>query len=544
MLKIIELFAGIGSQHQALKNIGVEHEVVAVSEIDKYCIRSYEAIHGKVDNLGDICKIDCLPEADLWTYSFPCQDVSVAGKLAGLGKGTRSGLLYEVERLLNIAKERETLPKYLLLENVKNLVSKRFRPFFEEWLRFLEGIGYTNSWKVLNAKDYGIPQNRERVFCVSILGAEAPFSFPEKQELKLKLKDMLEENVEERYYLSQKMLDCFMSDGTGRYPRRERFLQNINRENKEVGNSITTLAGSRPTDNFVVEKFGNKAPDETLEKNDVEEGDFIDAYNRKVKKDGIAGTITTRVSDSNGTFVAEKRLIKEDHCDDLLEKGILKEGDVINHSRHSEKPVSGGGDGCVPTITTRPDELGIVVEGALPIKNLTKKGYLLAEEGDAVDISGRMEYHRGTVQKGISQTITTAGGDNVGVVVKGESMFSETEKKLFTEDGNIKRYIGSDKVDEFKEGQMATTSFPNGYGHGPRTHDESISLNTIDKPCVKCNLRIRKLTSRECLRLMGWSDECIDKIQAAGISSSQQYKQAGNGIVVQVLEAIFRNLFI
>ena len=121
MLKIIELFAGIGSQTQALKNIGVEHEVVAISEIDKYCIRSYEAMHGKANNLGDICKIDKLPQADLWTYSFPCQDLSVAGKLAGIKEGTRSGLLYEVERLLGVAKERNELPRYLLLENVKNL---------------------------------------------------------------------------------------------------------------------------------------------------------------------------------------------------------------------------------------------------------------------------------------------------------------------------------------------------------------------------------------------------------------------------------------
>lgn len=105
MLKVIELFAGLGSQTQALKNIGVEHEVVAISEIDKNCLISYEALHGKPNNLGDICKIERLPEADLWTYSFPCQDVSVAGKLAGIKEGTRSGLLYEVERLLKVAKD-------------------------------------------------------------------------------------------------------------------------------------------------------------------------------------------------------------------------------------------------------------------------------------------------------------------------------------------------------------------------------------------------------------------------------------------------------
>lgn len=592
MLKVIELFAGIGSQHQALLNIGVEHEVVAISEIDKYCLKSYQALHGDIPNLGDICKIEKLPQADLWTYSFPCQDISVAGNLAGISKGTRSGLLYEVERLLNVAKDEGTLPKYLLLENVKNLVSKRFKDDFNKWLEYLESLGYKNYWQILNAKDYGIPQNRERVFCVSIRGEHSPFIFPPKVPLTLKLKDLLEETVDEKYYLSQKMLNCFMAEDTGGYPRKERFLNNITRQNQDVGNAVTTLAGSRPTDNFVVESYGNKALDETLEQNSIEGGGFIDAFNRKVKKD-VAGTITTRVSDSNCTFIAEKPK-NEIRCDELIANGSVSEGDVVNHSRDAHNPLNTE-DGVVPTLTTRGDELGVVVvdlkrgyscevkeekedvEGidiignysksnfnqtsivnkngiaptvtenhgqvtAIAIKNNTKQGYLLAEEGDAVDISGRMQWHRGTVQKGLSQTITTAGGDNVGVVIK-ESLYTETEKKLFTEDGNIRRYIGSDKIDEFKEGQMATTSYANGYGHGPRTHNESVSLTITERPSVKYNLRIRKLTSRECLRLMGWNDEQIDKIQGCGISCSQQYKQAGNGIVVQVLEAIFTSLF-
>ena len=118
-LRLIELFAGVGSQTQALKNIGVPHKVVAISEIDKYAIKSYEAIHGPTNNLGDIRAIKELPKADMWTYSFPCQDISVAGKGAGIKEGTRSGLLMEVERLLRTATETATLPKYLLLENVK-----------------------------------------------------------------------------------------------------------------------------------------------------------------------------------------------------------------------------------------------------------------------------------------------------------------------------------------------------------------------------------------------------------------------------------------
>ena len=174
MLRVFEAFAGYGSQSIALRNLGIEYEVVAISEIDKYAIKAYEAIHGPTNNLGDICKINPsdIPDHDLFTYSFPCQDLSVAGKQAGLGKGTRSGLLYECEKIIEAKK-----PKYLLLENVKNLVSKKFKPHFDEWLDYLESLGYTNYWKALNTKDYGVPQNRERVFVVSILGEHGPYEF-------------------------------------------------------------------------------------------------------------------------------------------------------------------------------------------------------------------------------------------------------------------------------------------------------------------------------------------------------------------------------
>ena len=202
-LRLIELFAGIGSQTQALKNVGVPHTVVAISEIDKNAIKSYTALHGETVNLGDIKEIRELPEADFWTYSFPCQDISVAGHGAGIKEGTRSGLLLEVERLLKVAAEKGTLPKYLLLENVKNLVSKKFKADFDSWLSFLSSLGYTNYWQVLNAKDYGIPQHRERVFCVSIRGEHTAFVFPEKRELTLRLKDMIDEHVDERYYLKE-----------------------------------------------------------------------------------------------------------------------------------------------------------------------------------------------------------------------------------------------------------------------------------------------------------------------------------------------------
>lgn len=195
MVKLFEAFSGIGSQTQALKNLGIEHEVVGISEIDKYAIKSYELIHGDVKNYGDISKLSGgeLPiDIDIFTYSFPCQDLSIAGNNKGIVKGNRSGLLYEVERVL---KEMEHLPKILLLENVKNLVGKKHKEDFYIWLNELEKMGYTNTWKVLNAKDYGIPQNRERIFVVSNLNGNE-YVFPDPLELKYKIRDFLEKEIE------------------------------------------------------------------------------------------------------------------------------------------------------------------------------------------------------------------------------------------------------------------------------------------------------------------------------------------------------------
>ena len=207
MIKVNELFAGIGAFKCALDNLDIPHEIVGISEIDKYAIASYNAMWGDTRNYGDISKIEKLDYADLWTYGFPCQDISTAGKGAGIVKGeTRSGLLYEVERLLLESQKADELPKYLIMENIKNLVGKKFRADFERWLDVLETLGYKNYWQVLNAKDYGVPQNRERVFCVSILG-EGDYQFPEKQPLALKLSDMLESHVDEKYYLSKEQVD-------------------------------------------------------------------------------------------------------------------------------------------------------------------------------------------------------------------------------------------------------------------------------------------------------------------------------------------------
>ena len=178
-LRVVELFAGIGAQAQALKNLGLDF-TSTVCEIDEKAYRSYCAIHGDTPNLGDITKVEHLPECDLLTYSSPCQDISVAGRQRGMeqGSGTRSSLLWEVGRLLSDAKERGRGPDVLLMENVDAILNKKNIAEFNRWIEFLTNLGYTSSYKVLNAKDFGVPQNRKRCFMVSSLGGRR-FIFPE-----------------------------------------------------------------------------------------------------------------------------------------------------------------------------------------------------------------------------------------------------------------------------------------------------------------------------------------------------------------------------
>ena len=256
MLRVFEAFAGYGSQRMALRNIGIEFEVVGISEIDGDVIQSYAAIHSDflekrehidnyvpedkdemisyleeinvpldyktfenkarklrlpklkdmylanklINNYGDIQRIDpaTLPDFDLFTYSFPCQDISVAGFQCGLNEdsGTRSSLLWECCKIIETKR-----PKYLMMENVKNLVGKNHKDNFLKFLDYLESLGYTNNWAILNARDYGIPQNRERVFCISELESKRDFVFPEPIELKFKFEDILEKDVDGKYYL-------------------------------------------------------------------------------------------------------------------------------------------------------------------------------------------------------------------------------------------------------------------------------------------------------------------------------------------------------
>ena len=261
-LRVFCAFAGYDSQCLALERLKrdypqFDYELVGWSEIDKYAIQAHNALFpNEADlNYGDISKIDWnnVPDFDLFTYSSPCQDFSNAGLQRGgeEGSGTRSSLLWRCRRA--IVQKR---PKYLLLENVKALVSKKFLPLFGKWLKSLEDYGYYTNWQVLNTKDYGVPQNRERVFAFSIrrdlLDPNPIYHFPKPFELKLRLKDMLEAKVDEKYYLSDKTVVSFAEH----CERKQAEGCGFKFEPTTGGGyakCIAANAGSRQTDNFIID---------------------------------------------------------------------------------------------------------------------------------------------------------------------------------------------------------------------------------------------------------------------------------------------------
>lgn len=460
-LKVLELFSGIGAASKALTRLGIAHEIVDSVEIDRFAVQSFNSVHGTSFEPQDITKWDKDIEADLIIHGSPCQDFSVAGKQAGGDKdsGTRSSLMYETIRI--VAKVN---PKYVVWENVKNLLSKKHRHNFDAYLQTMENLGYRNYYQVLNAKNYGIPQNRERVFTISIRNdIEKDFKFPAPVPLERKLKDMLEENVDEKYYISDAMLNYFMgvNQKPSKFPRGERFMANMNRKNQDVANAITTNPGQRPTDNFIRVKTANKQGYDLATAGDGVDLQYPKSETRRGRVGhGVAKTIMT--SDLMGVVV-------DDEPSDAL---------AIDDTYRNRDPRFSN---VCPTI--RAGRQGIKVTESNLKTQLCNK---LVEEG---------------VVKG-------------GEIVNHSYTTSEQRNTL-------EKYI------ESKDGIVPTlTTRPDILGYAE------------NKP----PLRIRKLTPKETWRLMGFDDEDVDKAKAAGVSNAQLYKQAGNSIVVDVLEKIFTNL--
>ena len=250
-LKVFTAFSGYDSQCMALDRLGIGYELVGWSEIDKYAIQAHNAVYPQYRdrNFGDICHIDWakVPDFDLFTYSFPCTDISTAGKQAGLekGSGTRSSLLWECEKAIE-----NKMPKYLLMENVKSLTGRKYKCFLSAWEQYLSKLGYTNHTKVLNAKDYGIPHNRERVFMISTRDSES-YYFPEPLPLEKRLGDIVEYDVDEKYFLSEKMIKGFIRHNIAHRKKGTGFLW-LPKTGDGTANCLRANGALTPTDNSII----------------------------------------------------------------------------------------------------------------------------------------------------------------------------------------------------------------------------------------------------------------------------------------------------
>lgn len=292
MIRVLELFAGIGAASKALENLGVEHEIVDAVEIDKYAIKAFNVIHGTSFEPQDITMWDKDIECDLIIHGSPCQDYSIAGLQAGgdKGSGTRSSLMYESVRIIE-----KLRPKYVIWENVKNLLSKKHRHNFDAYLETMERFGYTNYYQVLDAKNYGVPQHRERVFTVSILGG-GHFKFPEAIPLKRKLKDVLEKEVDEKYYLSEERLNAIY-EWEKRQKENGRGFRFEVKNGESVGRAVTTN-GDRPcSTNYVAIKTANTTGYDLAKDGDGVDLAYPDSKTRRGRVGhGVSKTIPTSSS--------------------------------------------------------------------------------------------------------------------------------------------------------------------------------------------------------------------------------------------------------
>lgn len=464
------------------------------------------------------------------------QDFSLAGLQKGGDKGTntRSSLMWNT---IDIVKE--TKPKVVLWENVKNLLSKKHRHNFDSYIQIMEELGYNNYYEVLNAKDYGIPQNRERVYTISIRKDidDGLFKFPKPFKLELKLKDLLEENVDEKYFLSDKIIQYIVANNEK--------LKDTDIKLIQVGQMYGT------------EKEPNPQAGRVYDPN------------------GLSPTMDT----CSGGNRMPKILIKDNNV------GVVVLGNYSPSGHNASRVVDS--EGIAPTVMENHETVTATVVAA-------------AQRGRGNPPKQQLEVS----DREIANCITTVQKDSLVAI---NTLWTETQAKMITKDGDVKRYINSDVVDKFDEGDCADISFPNGYnkgnrvfkGYSPTLNDATtkssfivkvkdkvgneLSLKLSPKNLVQTieqnelpinevrnmdlynrnltensttlrdgvhneqrlwdGLRIRKLTPKECFRLMGFEDKDVDILIENNISNSQLYKMAGNSIVVDVLYYIFKQLY-
>lgn len=562
-LRLVELCSGIGAQAKGLEHIGLfQVESVATADLDKEVVVSYAAIHcgltneliesyenypskeemaaeltakrlgydfkndkpydwyklsRKKDktkgiekywladhlshNLGDMMQIDALPDCDFLTYSCPCTDLSIAGHQEGLKwtcqdcgheydpaaysveerylcpvcgskhvKSTRSGLLYEVERLLVTAKQNGSLPKYLLMENVDALVSKKYIDSFNNWLERLENLGYHSYYQVINAKNAGVPQNRKRIFVFSILKEidTGKFTFPVPFDNGIRLKDVLEDTVEERYYLSDEKVAS--------------FLGNLIKTEDEDTVSIKQAT----KDGYIKCDLPGVAdlsyPESTTRRGRVQEN----------------GTVSPTLT------AAQTGICKLEKTNEVLQVGNIAEG-----KSGWENPQTGriySTEGCSPTLNTcngggHEPKILIGCDKSHNSPQIIERANCITAKEDRGISNHRAE---GT---SVIEKIGNINPSGKGI------------------NGNV---LG--------ENGLAPTLTTN-KGEGPK-----IAISS-DTSYITPYIRIRKLTPKECHRLMGFDDIDVNRCKAVGMSDAQGYKQAGNSIVTNVISLIAEHFY-
>lgn len=494
MLNVITLFSGYDSQCLALNRLGLPYDLVAWAEIDKHACTAHDALFPqfKGRNVGDVSRVDWAewhrrhPQPiDLLTYSSPCQDFSSAGLQRGgeEGSGTRSGLLWETERAVS-----ELRPRHLVFENVGGLVSDKFIDLFQRWQVRLNGYGYTNFAQLMNAKDYGVPQNRLRIFMVSILDCPRAYYFPQPFRLERRLKDVLEQNVAERYYLSDERVAKLMQETAIHSDRGNGFAFRPHTP-EEIASTVKCSGIGDKTDNFVaepkVEIIADLQPDNKRPKSNV-----VRQQNMLVGVNGLSPCIPAthtqyefKIAEPQmlGWTRNEKGEITDRHPVSVANRVTAAKRD--NTQNYVMEPTIYGlphgyyeGDlytEYAPAVKSS----AYAANNPLIIPQATKEGYAVVPEGGVFDASyPDSKTRRGRVQEGgtVSPTI----------------MASQNE---------LLRYEG---------------------------------------------IRIRRLTERELYRLMDVDEADIDTLLAAPIPRTQHAKLAGNSIVVACLYYIFRNLFV
>ena len=435
---------GEQKQRQIYNNIKASHNLVNIQQV----------------NASDLEIVDVDKYCYLMTYSFPCQDLSKAGLGKGMekGSGTRSGMLWEVERILD---ECKNLPQILLMENVPDVIGSKNIIHFAKWLEKLEQLGYHCYWQVLNAKDFGVPQNRERCFMVSLLG-DYLYEFPKKQKLEIRLKDILEKEVDEKYYLSSKAIEGSLKTN----------FASSKLENKIPKDGIcpTIMARDYKDPKCVVEP-------QLMELTQNQPQGY-----RVYDTEGISVSLVANgggMGAKTGLYAVEDNL-KRQLCNSLIVNNRVVENDVIRHSYSKSRMdnmyiQNNQFHDCSPTLDTRCDCLGVVVKQQEKYVNKKLAETIKNNNGEIPEFVDL--YNARPLKDGIAGTLSTSCGNDCGC------------------------------------GSFAYIS----------------------------NLRIRKLTPKECFRLMGVKDEDFDKV-AQNQSNASLYHLAGDSIVVNVLMAIFRQM--